>query len=336
MEDKHMNNPESTRISRRDILRTTGASISYALLCGAVPDEILAQSGPKKVPTRILGRTGVPISCITLGTGHFRANLGITADDVRNMVDHCLELGVTSIDTALNYEESPEYLGQAIKPHRDHIFLATKAENPTYDGCWGQLRESMKKLQTDHFELVYIHDLGLEGFKSEVEDVLGPKGMLAALVEAKKQGIVAHIGCSAHFFPSRFQPFLKCDEIDVAMPAVNFVAKHIYNFEERVWAPAQKKNLGLIAMKILGGPADWTKGTARLSGQDYESAIRYAMELPGISSLNIGVRNLAELDRAAETVMNYKPFTDEERKQLETRGKELGKAWGAVYGEPTT
>jgi len=336
MEDTFMSHEKPNLISRRDVLRTTGASISYALLGGCVHNAAVAQSERKKVPTRILGRTGVPISYITLGTGHFRANLGITPDDVRDMVDRSVELGVTSIDTALNYEEAAEYLGPAIKPHRDKIFLATKIEDPTYDGCWRQLRENIKKLQTDHFELVYIHDVGLEGYKSEVEDVLGPKGMLAAMVEAKKQGIIGHIGCSAHFFPSRFLPFLERDEIEVAMPAVNFVVKHSYNFEDRVWAPAKKKKLGLIAMKILGGPADWTKGTARLTGQDYESAMRYAIELPGISSLNIGVRNLAELDQAVETVLNYKPFTDQERKELDAKGKEMAKAWGPVYGEPTS
>ena len=63
---------------------------------------------------------------------------------------------------------------------------------------------------------------------------------MAALREAKKQGVVRFIGASGHVHPTRFHEALDSGEIDVLMNAVNFVVQHTYDFEHKVWSRAQK------------------------------------------------------------------------------------------------
>ena len=62
---------------------------------------------------------------------------------------------------------------------------------------------------------------------------------MAALREAKKQGVVRFIGASGHLHPTRFHEALDSGEIDVLMNAVNFVVQHTYDFEHKVWSRAR-------------------------------------------------------------------------------------------------
>lgn len=331
-----MDDSEQPKLSRRDLLRATGTVLPYTLLTTSLPASALAQGERKTLPTRTLGRTDAKISIVTVGAGQFQAGTNVKVDLVDQIVHRALELGVNSIDTAPNYSESEEYLGQVLKSHRDKVFLATKSEEKTYKGCWDLLRRSLKRLQTDHLDLVYIHNFGVESRFPDVKEALGPQGVLGALLEAKKQGVIRFIGASGHLYPSRFQAILERDDIDVIMNVANFVTRHIYNFEEKVFAPARKKNVGLIAMKVIGGPANWRRGTARLTGEYYEAAIRYGLGIPGVSSVNIGFRKVEYLEKAVQTASQFKPLTEKEHTDLEKLGKQLAQSWGPVYGKPVT
>ncbi len=284
---------------------------------------------------RALGRTGEKLSLLTLGTAHLRSSL-LSRSEIKNIVERALELGVNSIDTAPNYDDSEVHLGEVLKPHRDKIFLATKNEEATYKSCWALLEKSLERLQTDHVDLVYIHNFGVESRFPDVKEALGPKGTLGALTEAKKKGLIRYIGISGHFYPSRFKPALDCDEIDVYLLALNFVERYQYNFEEKIMEPALKKNCGVVAMKTLGGAENWSQGTARFAGEHYETALRYVLGLPGITTLNIGARSVGEVDRAVQTIKNYQPFSDEEQINVEKLGKELAKSLNPLFGTPIT
>jgi predicted aldo/keto reductase-like oxidoreductase len=122
------------------------------------------------------------------------------------------------------------------------------------------------------------------------------------------------------------------------MNPINYVVQHSYGFETRLWPRAWAENLGLVAMKVLGGGDPKPKGF-RLPRDSYEQAIRYALGVPGLSNLVIGLDSVAELDQAAATVMRVAPLSPDERAALFRRGQELLKAnpvWEAPYGGPAT
>ena len=158
---------------------------------------------------------------------------------------------------------------------------------------------------------------------------------MAALREAKKQGVVRFIGASGHVHPTRFHEALDSGEIDVLMNAVNFVVQHTYDFEHKVWSRTGSLNVGLVAMKVLGGAVRQEAGL-RVNEKHYEQAIRYALSIPGIAVAVIGLENISELEKAASVVATAQPLSPQESLELARVRLELSGTpeWRAPYGTP--
>jgi len=339
---------EPQTVSRREFLQESGTVLAGMAASSALGLAAPASAGADdrttdvKVPDGVLGRTGVRVSRLGIGCEPFKhAHVGV--DDVRKTLLRALELGVNYLDVAPTYGDakrggtSEVKMGPTIAEIRDRVFLVTKTEEPTYEGTWRLLRQSLKALHTDRIDLIHLHNIGDESRFSDLDMVLGPKGALGALREAKKQGVIRFIGASGHLHPSRYHAVLDTGEIDVLMNAVNFVAQHTYDFEHKVWARAREENLGLVAMKVLGGTSHERKGY-RLPEEFYERAIRYALSLPGLSVAVIGLENVSELERAATTVATARPLSAEEAHSLSRAGLELAgqDIWQAPHGLPVT
>jgi aryl-alcohol dehydrogenase-like predicted oxidoreductase len=292
-----------------------------------------------KVPDSVLGRTGVRVSRLGIGCAYFQRK-NVTPDDVRATLHRALELGVNYLDTAPTYGNpetgfAEEKMGPAMAEIRDKVFLVTKTEEPTYEGTWKLLKQSMKRMRTDRLDLVHLHNFGDANLWGDHKLVFGNRGAIGALREAKQQGVVRFIGASGHVHPTRFHQALDSGEIDVLMNAVNFVVQHTYDFEHKVWSRAQHMNVGLVAMKVLGGAAR-EQGGFKLDEKYYEKAIRYALSVPGIAVAVIGLESKAELEKAASVVARAEPFSAEESLDLARIGLDLAGTpeWKTIYGAP--
>ena len=148
---------------------------------------------------RLLGRTGVRVSPLSLGTLNFGA--GTTEADAIRLTHAALDAGITLIDTADTYHagESERIVGKAIAGRRDQVVLATKAHGRMGDGPndLGNSRlhllkacdESLRRLGTDRIDLYQIHRPSPE---IPVDETLG------ALTDLVRAGKVRYIGCSTH------------------------------------------------------------------------------------------------------------------------------------------
>lgn len=148
---------------------------------------------------RLLGRTGVRVSPLCLGTLNFGG--GTTEADAIRLTHAALDAGINLIDTANTYQagESERIVGQAIAGRRDHVVLATKVHGRMEDGPndLGNSRlhilkacdESLRRLGTDHIDLYQIHRPNPE---IPVDETLG------ALTDLVRAGKVRYIGCSTH------------------------------------------------------------------------------------------------------------------------------------------
>jgi aryl-alcohol dehydrogenase-like predicted oxidoreductase len=154
---------------------------------------------------RQLGRSGLRVSALTLGTmtfggrGNF-ANVGSTGvTDARRQVDLCLDAGVNLFDTADVYSDglSEEILGEVLEGRRDDVLVATKARMAMGDGpndaglsrhhLLRSCEASLRRLRTDHIDLYQVHEW--DG-QTPIEETLDA---LDALV---RDGKVRYIGCS--------------------------------------------------------------------------------------------------------------------------------------------
>jgi aryl-alcohol dehydrogenase-like predicted oxidoreductase len=286
------------------------------------------------MPTGTLGRTGARVSRMGLGCAYVGRD-SMRQDEALRLLHRALDLGITYFDVAPNYGHAEEKMGPFVQEVRDRIFLVTKIESATREDAWQQLRNSMQLLQTDHFDLVHIHNFGHEPRFPDLALTLGPQGVLGALREARQQGVVRFIGASGHLHPSRFHAALDTGEIDVLMNAVNFINRHTYDFEHKVWARAYRDSLGLVAMKVLGGN-DRNTRQCKIPTDYYQRAIRYALSLPGISCAVLGMQTIPELEQAVATVSRAQPLTDDEMYALAREGMALARQpeWKALHGTP--
>jgi aryl-alcohol dehydrogenase-like predicted oxidoreductase len=191
-----------TESSLRLTCKATGWAGDVRLSCGRRPPSSIRGSA---VEYRQLGRSGLRVSVIALGTMTFGASGDFTAvgcadvHEASRILGRCLDAGVNLVDTADIYSSgaTEEMLGQIIKPHRDDVILATKCRLPTRAGPNGagssrhhlvrSVEASLRRLGTDHIDLYQLHEWDGE---TPLEETLGT---LDALVAAGK---VRYIGCS--------------------------------------------------------------------------------------------------------------------------------------------
>ncbi len=284
----------------------------------------------------ILGRTGQRVSRLGVGCGIFITR-EYSSQEIAAMVETAIEHGVNYIDTAPNYPGVQEKLGPILKDVRDDLFLVSKIEEPTYDGAWRQLKKSMRDMQTDRLDLVFFHSFGDANRWPDIASILGKNGALTALLEAKQQGVIGAIGASGHNNPSRYHALLDTGEIDVLMNVVNFAMQHTYGFETKVWPRAREMNMGLVAMKVLGGVHPTTQKDFRFNINDYDNAIRYALSIPDVATAVIGMRDPFEVDEAAAVVKNFQPLSKNENLHLSKQGQQivtdLPSVWREVWGK---
>ena len=212
------------------------------------------------LPTRVLGRTNVRLPILGFGTAPAGKRLNLKA--AIQLYESALNQGITYFDTApefAGYGKAQVQLGQLLKERRNEVFLVTKCYEPIGEAALRLLERSLQELQTDFADLVFVHSLGAD--KMDPRVVFSRRGTYPALLKAKKLGLARFVGLSGHNRPQRFAEAIQKYEVDVLLNVRNFVDRHTYNFDQRVWSLAAHRHIGLIAMKVYGGESrSWFAG----------------------------------------------------------------------------
>lgn len=146
---------------------------------------------------RLLGKTGIELSTLTLGTMMFGGQTG--EEESIRIIHKAIDSGINSLDTANIYNagESEKVVGKALLGKRDDVILATKARVTTGPGTnraggsrrhlIAELEKSLKRLQTDYVDLFYLH---APDDKTEIEETL------RAMDDLVRSGKTRYIACS--------------------------------------------------------------------------------------------------------------------------------------------
>ncbi len=167
---------------------------------------------------------------------------------------------------------------------------------------------------------------------------LGPEGVFPWLLRQREKGVCRFVGISGHNLPSRFLPFLQTGDVDVVLMTINFADRYTYNFEERVLPLCREKNVGVVAMKVFGAPdpatGSWAnpKALPRIGVENLELAVRYALSLPGVHSVNLGVHTIEQLREDVKIVSRFRPLEPADWKRIEELGPQLAAKWGPHFG----
>jgi len=291
---------------------------------------LAAQAAAGGMPLRPLGKIGFRAGILGWGAQHV-GQMPAEQAVVDRIVAEALEGGLNYIDTAPNYGISEDLLGRALKGRRDRVFLSTKIETRSRADAMEQVRNSLRRLRTDHLDCVQFHNLGRQDRFPNIDDVLSKEGAMAALQEAKQQGMTRYIGCTTHSNAPRILRVMNEVEIDALTCVLNFVDRHIYKLEESLLPEARRKNIPVIAMKALGGPKK-PAGARLESPEDFRQALRYVWSLPGVSTAIVGFRSAEELRPGLSAAREFKPLSASEMSALLERGRTLASQWGPSRG----
>ena len=332
-----MTNEDRRRLTRRSFVQKTSLLAGGALLgTGTAGEGASAPAATEKtaVPQRALGKTGVLLPTYTMGTAPCGFCEQMSVRDIGDLVNAALDLGVTSFDTARRYKKAEEGVGLGLGRRRKDVFLTTKVFADTIEDAEESLSTSLRLLKTDHVDLMYFHNLGMR----DMDRALEPDGVFHWLVKQKQLGKARFLGISGHNLCHRFAQFIETGLVDVLLCTLNFVDRYTYNFEEKVLPVARKHGLGIVAMKVFGG---MRVGVAKYAGPpgpplvdetQLESAVRYSLGLPGVTTVNIGVHSPDQIRQNLEMVRRFRPLSSDEKNTLAERGKRLAAEWGEHFG----
>jgi len=204
---------------------------------------------------RILGKTGEYLSIVGFG-GIIVAQ--VPQKDANNYVAEAIDAGVNYFDVAPTYFDAEDHLGPALVGKRKEIFLACKTENRSKKGSEELLHNSLKKLKTDHFDLYQLHAVTT---LEDVEQIFSSQGAMETFLKAKQEGLINHIGFSAHSEEAALALMERYDFDSMLLP-INWVNIFNANFAPKVLEIAKSKGMGILALKAMA-KTDWAEGAVK-------------------------------------------------------------------------
>jgi predicted aldo/keto reductase-like oxidoreductase len=284
------------------------------------PLAIKAFGAPAQLPTRPFGKTGARVPILAFGAGS-RFLAYEKDEDALAVLSRALDQGVTYIDTAHSYGDgkSEERIGRLMPARRREVILATKLEARTADDARRQLELSLKRLQTDHLDVLHIHALA---DRNDLAAIEARGGVLEAVMEARDQKVTRFVGITGHADPQAMREALERHDFNCVQMALNLARTRMSwpdgnamatpmgdaSFEALALPVANRKGLGVIAMKVFA--QDQLVGKASI-----EKLLYYSLSLP-VSLASVGMPKPEMLEENLALARRFAPLGEPEMQRL--------------------
>lgn len=249
--------------------------------------------------TVTLGSTGITVNKNGFGALPIQR---ISAEDAVHLARKAYEAGIHFFDTARLYTDSEEKLGEALEGIRSQVYIATKTAAKTSEEFWSQLETSLHNLRTDYIDIYQFHN-------PEVCPKPGDgTGLYEAMLEAKRQGKIRHIGITNHRLAVAEEAIESGLYETLQFPFCYLASQRDVALVEK----CKKANMGFIAMKALSG------------GLITNAKAAYAFEAQYDNVLPIwGVQKESELDEFISYISNPPVMTEELKSVIESDREQL-------------
>ena len=296
-------------MDRRKFLQTAAATT----IMTSLSKKLSKAAATSTVPMRVLGHTGEKISMVGLGGYH----IGMQSDEQESIriIRTALDSGITFLDNCWDYNngQSEIRMGKALRDgYRQKAFLMTKIDGRTKQAATQQLEESLRRLQTDHIDLLQFHEVIRD---NDPDRIFAKGGGMEAVLEAKKQGKVRYIGFTGHKSPDIHLKMLNTAfghdfTFDAVQMPLNVMDAHYDSFEKKVLPVLIKHNIGVLGMKPMGDKVILKSKTASPI-----ECLHYALNLP-TSVVITGCDSLQILQQAIGAAKAFKPMSSGEVSSL--------------------
>jgi uncharacterized protein len=330
---------------RRDFLKAGGVSVAATLahaampgsvraeVSGSVPSVANARTVQEMMPTRNLGKTGFRAGIFGLGGQGALEKVNNEAVAVP-IIERALELGVNYYDTSAIYggpdRWSEQYLGKALKGHRDEVFIASKTKERTRDAALRNLEVSLKLLNTDHLDTWQLHDVGIS---EDVDAIFAKGGAIEAFTQAREQKMVRFLGVTGRFRPEALMECIRRFPFDTVLMGLNAADQYHYSFAKELLPMAVEKQMGIIGMKVMARGrilSSWTPPPVEVQKRSWEGtgAIAttpgtltkhettfYTLSLP-ISTAIIGCDSVEQVEECVQLARAFTPLSPRQMEEL--------------------
>ncbi|HEY6338975.1 MAG TPA: aldo/keto reductase [Candidatus Sulfotelmatobacter sp.] len=284
--------------SRREFLKT-GLAAGALAITGSLPLLAERQSATDWVT---LGRSGVKVTRLALGTGSFSGQVqrDLGQDGFTRLVRYAYDRGIRFFETAESYTDMHRMLGVALKGiPRDNYRIMSKVTTREGVDPQAKIDELRKLANTEYFDIMLLH--WQHSATWPTDSSRWQDGILEA---QSKKAVIGH-GASVHGLPA-LRRFPGNQWLDVAMIRMNhkgtrmdaedYDTAGLGNVHEVVTHVKQvhKEGMGVISMKLIG------EGT--FNREDRQAAMRFAFKHAGVDSVTVGYKNTAEIDEAIDNL----------------------------------
>jgi aryl-alcohol dehydrogenase-like predicted oxidoreductase len=311
------------KLSRRDFVKVGATGAAAIVISGKTGSagELPTSTAPP-MPERPLGKTGHSVRLFSLG-GQATLEKDGTRDESVAIINRAIDLGVNYIDTAAAYGQgiSQSYIGEVMATRRNEVFLATKTHRRSRDESMALLEDSLKRLQTDHLDLWQLHNIRTD---DQLDTIFGKDGAIEALQQAKDEGIVRFLGITGHNNPDVLIKGISQFDFDAILMALNPADRYHLPFMDELLPLANKKQMGVIAMKIPARGRMFQEGGIT----SMKDALTWTFSQP-ISTAIIGCDNIEQLEENVSIAANFQPLSSAQMAKIE--GKTEGYAMEAAF-----
>lgn len=276
--------------------------------------------------TRRFGRTGHMSTIAIFGAAAFWE---ISQQDADKVMEQVIDAGVNHIDVAPSYGQAEERIGPWMPRERGRFFVGCKTMERTKDGAWNELQRSLKRLQTETFDLYQSHAITT---MEELDAITMKGGALEAFVEARQRGLIQFIGITGHGAdaPQIYLEALRRFDFDSVLFPLNFVQMANPEFRkhtEELIATCKAKDVGTMIIKaITKGPWGERPHTATTwyepfdKMDDIQRALNFALSYDVTGFCTAGDTKL--LPMVLEACENFNRLGNAELEEMIRSGKE--------------
>ncbi len=279
---------------------------------GPRPSQSLLELGPAPAEARkgdmlyrALGHTGERISAFGLG-GHHIGLVKEEQDSIK-LIRSAIDRGITFMDNCWDYHngKSEVWMGKALRDgYREKVFLMTKIDGRSRQAAASQIDESLQRLQTNHIDLMQIH----ENLRMEDADrCFADGGAIEALEEAKKSGKIRFIGFTGHKDPIVHNRMLDVAadhkfHFDSCQMPLNLLDASFRSFAQHVVPRLLQEGIAVLGMKPMASGAIVKNQIATP-----KECLTYALSLP-TSAVITGIDSMEVLAQDLEIMKDFKPL----------------------------
>jgi aryl-alcohol dehydrogenase-like predicted oxidoreductase len=260
-----------------------------------------------EMPYRMLGKTGVQVSCIGLG-GYHLGSSSLTAAEAIEIFHAAVDRGINFSDNCWDYNggESERRVGKALAGgYREKVFVMTKFDGRTKAAALRQLDESLARLAVDRIDLWQFH----ENIRLEDPDRFFAEGGAGeGVLEARKAGKIRFVGFTGHKDPSVHLRMLEMAEkhdftFDAVQMPLNVMDAHFRSFAAEVLPILVRKQIAVLGMKPMGAGLILRSNTVTAL-----ECLQYALSLP-TSVVITGIESRENLEQAFTAAKTYSGLT---------------------------